>query len=87
MERLDNGLIIYSITIGDNPNDGVKWSIGQRVKTKNKGEFTISTIFLDEFYHETYQRESYVITAKDSDGNEVLWRRYTNAITSLVYDL
>lgn len=86
MDRLDTGLDIHSITIGINPVDGMKWTVGQEVKLgKDRIAHTISRIEIDDVYYAMYNAASYVVFVKDDEGAEFLWRRYDKMPVSIIY--
>jgi len=84
MENLDTGLEIYSITIGLDQKDGMRWTIGTKVG-KDK-EMTISVIAVDDVFYIKYGILSYVIYV-NYNGSDMLWRRYTEVPNSIVYKI
>jgi len=88
MDKLDNGLDIYSISFGNNPVDSMKWHIKQLIHGK-KGDLTeyrVSAIVFDEAHFFHYGETSYAIYVNNGTDN-ILWRKYVSVPVSITYDL
>lgn len=92
MEKVDTGSVIYSITIGDNPLNGIKWTLGQKIRLKKKNEKTeqdviVSNIMFDESFYFHNKENRYAIFVKEEGGNEILWKTVSNRNIYLAYDI
>ena len=84
MDNPETGLTIYSITLGSNPKDGMKWTLKQKI-TQDNDEYTITLIIADDSCINERRRLIYV--SKDGGKTKHLWRSYTNVPEAIVYKL